>query len=123
MPQTPKYEPDILRAALIGLGHTLGTLEQRIADLRSRLLGQPAAGKTSAAAPAQGDQKRTMSAAARQRIALAQKKRWAAFKAAKSKPAAPKAQKRELSSEGRARIVAATKKRWAAFHKAQQVPK
>lgn len=73
-----------------------------------------------------------MSAAARQRIALAQKKRWAAFNAAKggtsakatkaAKPA-PKPAKRALSAEGRARIIAATKKRWAAFRKAQQAPK
>jgi hypothetical protein len=67
-----------------------------------------------------------MSAAARKRIALAQKKRWAVYKAehgtkpAASKAAAPKPHKRTLSAAGRARIVAATKKRWAAFRKAQE---
>jgi hypothetical protein len=60
-----------------------------------------------------------MSAAARKRIALAQRKRWAAYKAGHGKPAAPKPHKRVLSAAGRARIVAATKKRWAAFRKAQ----
>jgi len=64
-----------------------------------------------------------MSAAARRRIALAQKKRWAAYKAAKGTPAKPKPQKRMLSAAGRARIVAATKKRWAAYRKAQQAAK
>jgi hypothetical protein len=62
-----------------------------------------------------------MSASARRRIALAQKKRWAAYKAehgGSAKAKAPKA-KRKLSAEGRARIVAATKKRWAAFRKSQ----
>jgi hypothetical protein len=128
MPQIQKHDPDILRAALVGLQHTLGTLEQRIADLRSQLGGQPATRMTVAATPATSAKKHTMSAAARHRIALAQKKRWAAFNAAKAKPAAAKSAaakppKRELSAEGRARIVAATKKRWAAFRKAQQAPK
>jgi hypothetical protein len=63
-----------------------------------------------------------MSAAARKRIALAQKKRWAAYKAEHgSKPAAAaKPKKRVISAAGRARIVAATKKRWAAYRKVQQ---
>jgi hypothetical protein len=52
MPQTQKHDPDFLHAVLIGLQHTLGTLEERIADLRSRLGGQPAARKAAAAAPA-----------------------------------------------------------------------
>ena len=58
-----------------------------------------------------------MSAAARRRIALAQKKRWAAYKAGQgtkaAAPAAAKPKKRVISAAGRARIVAATKKRWA----------
>jgi len=123
MPQTRKPDPDILRAALIGLQHTLGALEQRIADVRGQLRGQPASHGAAAAAPPSGAKRRTLSAAARKRIALAQKKRWAAYNAAKPKPAATKPQKRKLSAEGRARIVAATKKRWAAFHKAQQASK
>ena len=60
-----------------------------------------------------------MSDAGRQRIAEAQRKRWAALK--KNKPAsasaAPK-HKRVLSAEGRKRIIEATKKRWAAYRKA-----
>lgn len=121
MPRTQKHDSDFLQAALIGLQHTLAAIEARIADLRGRLGGQPAPHQTGA--PASGAKKRTMSASARRRIALAQKKRWAAFKAAKSEPAAAKAPKRKLSAEGRARIIAATKKRWAAFRKAQQAPK
>jgi hypothetical protein len=66
-----------------------------------------------------------MSASARKRIALAQKKRWAVYKAEHgAKQAAPKAQKkRVISAAGRARIAAATKKRWAAYRKAQEAPK
>jgi hypothetical protein len=117
MPQTQKHDSEFLSAALIGLQHKLGAIDQRIADLRSQLGGQPVAHKAAAAAPESGAKKRTMSAAARKRIALAQKKRWAAYNAAKAQPAAakakkaaPKPQKRKLSAEGRARIVAATKK-------------
>src|SRR5580692_9344596 len=136
MPQTKKHDSEFLHAALIGLQHILGGLEERIAHLRSLLGGQPAPRKTTTAAPESGAKKRTMSASARRRIALAQKRRWATFNAAKAKPAAvkaagpkaapkaaPKPPKRELSAEGRARIIAATKKRWAAFHKAQKAPK
>src|ERR1035437_3388933 len=68
--------------------------------------------------------KRRMSAAGRRRIALAQKKRWAALKADQKRKQAPAAQtqpkKRVISAAGRARIVAATKKRWAAWRKAHK---
>ena len=59
--------------------------------------------------------KRKISAASRRRMALAQKKRWAAIKGqsqAKS-VAGSEPPKRRISEEGRKRIVAATKKRWA----------
>jgi len=61
-----------------------------------------------------------MSASARRRIALAQKKRWAAYKAGQTKTTVAKPRKRVLSAAGRARIAAATKKRWAAFRKAKE---
>lgn len=61
-----------------------------------------------------------MSASARRRIALAQKKRWAAYKSGQDTQEQPKPKKRHLSAAGRARIIAATKKRWAAFRKAKQ---
>jgi hypothetical protein len=115
-----KQDSEFLQAALIGLQDKLGEIDRRIADLQSRLGSQPAGAK--AAGPGAG--RRTMSAAARRRIGLAQKKRWAAYKAEHGKPspkpATPKPAKRVMSAEGRARIVAATKKRWAAFRKAQK---
>ncbi|HLY18853.1 MAG TPA: hypothetical protein VKR61_16595 [Bryobacteraceae bacterium] len=119
-----KQDPELLHAALIGLQHKLGEIDQQIADLRRRLGAQPAHQAPVPAAKA-GGRKRTMSPAARRRIALAQKKRWAAYKAEHLKPAAPKPAakkpaKRVMSAEGRARIIAATKKRWAAFRKAQK---
>ena len=65
--------------------------------------------------------KRTMSPEARERIAAAQRARWAKSRAgAVAKPvAAPKAKsgKRTLSPEAREKIAAAARRRWAAFKK------
>ena len=36
MPQTQKHDPEFLHAALIGLQHMLGAIEERIADLRGK---------------------------------------------------------------------------------------
>jgi hypothetical protein len=54
---------------------------------------------------------RTLSAAARKKISLAQKKRWAASRK-ESKPAAAPT-KRTMSASARRKIAAAQKKRWA----------
>ena len=58
--------------------------------------------------------KRTMSAAARRKISLAQKARWA-----KARGQAPKP-KRTMSAAGRKRIAAASRARWAAFRAAKK---
>jgi hypothetical protein len=60
--------------------------------------------------------RRTMSAAARKKISLAAKARWAKVHSAKSKsPAAktPKKGKRTMSAAARRKIAAAAKARWA----------
>ena len=114
MARPRKHSKDILQAALIGFQHMRDQLEQRIADLRRQVAGQIAPGPAAAAKTRVKPGGRTMSAAARRRISLAQKKRWAAQKAA-----APQARKRVMSAAGKARIAAAAKKRWAAFHKSQ----
>ncbi len=70
--------------------------------------------------------KRTMSAAARAKIAAAQKARWAKTK----EPAAPAAKssakvakkKGGLTTEGRAKLAAAMKARWAARKKGGAAP-
>lgn len=117
MPQTPKQDIQLLEAALIGYQHQRDELEQKIADLQRQIGGHP----VSRDGAQRGTRmKRQLSAAARQRIAQAQKKRWAAYKAQRGKTAASKPKKRVLSAAGRARIVAATKKRWAAFRKAKE---
>jgi hypothetical protein len=122
----PKQDTELLEAALIGFQHRRDQIEQKIAELRSQI-GGSAASRPAPAAAAPGasvPKKRTMSAAARRRIALAQKKRWADYKAGQgTKASAQKPKKRVISAAGRARIVAATKERWAAYRKAQEAKK
>ena len=116
---TQKLTQEILAAALIGFEEQKRHINAKIAELRAMLSG----GGTEATAPAERiPRKRKVSAAARRRMALAQKARWAKVRG-ESEPAAPTATpKRRISKEGMARIIAATKKRWAAVRaaKAQQ---
>ena len=98
---------DLLQAALIGYKAEGARIELAMAEIR-RELGSSTGVKAKSGVRAT----RTMSAAARKRIAAAQKKRWAEFHRSKGVPAPVK--KRNLSAAGRQRIVEATKKRWAA---------
>jgi hypothetical protein len=67
---------------------------------------------------------RTLSADARRRISLAQKKRWAkarnGSKPVAAKPIAPVKRRRKISAAGRKRIAAATRARWAKFRAAKK---
>ena len=103
----------ILNAALENLTSKRQQLDEQIAEVH-RLLRSSTDGASASTEPA--TRKRTISAAGRRAIAEAQKKRWAAKKAAsESAPAADtKKPKRKLSAAGRRNIVAALKKRWAA---------
>lgn len=91
-------------------------LKERIAGLEIKLTQLLGATAKPAAVPTL-KQKSKMSAAARAKIAAAQKARWAKVKAAKrvAKPLVMPAPKKKggMSAEGRARIVAAQKARWA----------
>ena len=60
--------------------------------------------------------RRMMSAAARERIAAAQRARWAKQRGEEK---APRRAKRKMSAEGRARIAAAARARWAKFRAAK----
>lgn len=119
----PRVSNDILQMALIGYESQRAKVEAAIADLQARL-GHRGPGRPRTSPDGAGQsagKKRTLSAAGRRRIALAQKKRWAALKKAKATPEQQREKpKRKISSAGRAAIVAATKKRWAAYHKAQK---
>jgi hypothetical protein len=109
----PKLDRSTLEMALVGYAEQRHKIQNAIAEIRSQLEGRST--KAAASVTTDGAQpKLRMSAAARKRIALAQKKRWAAFhkgKEAAAVPEKPKA-KRRISAEGLKRIIAATKKRW-----------
>lgn len=117
---------DQLKRAL-HIGETIEKLQAEMASIFGRagakLLGIAEGGMRMATRGIESIQvKRTkprFSAAARARIAEAQKQRWAKVKSKTSKPAAAKekpAKKRKkgkMSAAGRAAIVAAQKARWA----------
>ena len=98
----PTTDHDFLQAALIGYEQRLAEINQQITELRRRT------GQT-ASAPAQS-RRRTMSPAARRKIAAAQRKRWAELKGKKAVQEKPK---RKMSAAARKRIGDAARKRWA----------
>ena len=109
-------DAELLVAALTGYQHQRSEIEAKMAELRRQLGSRAvraAVDGSDGVRPAQ--KKRTMSAAARKRIAAAQRKRWAVYKKAKNQSAVPAAKpaKRKMSAEGRKRIAEASKKRWA----------
>jgi hypothetical protein len=83
-------------------------LKDKIESLQkqlSRLLGSP----DSAAAPRK---RRKMSAAARQKIAVAARARWAKVKGRKPAAKPVKKARRKMSAAARAKIAAAARARW-----------
>ncbi len=116
-----KLTPDILKAALIGLEVQRERIDDQISEVR-RQLGSDLRNRTEATtASVPLRRKRTMSAAARAKIASAQRERWAESKATAS-PAAPKKifRKRKLSAAGRKAIAEAARRRWAAIRAARK---
>ncbi len=120
---TPKTDPAILEMAIVGYQSQLEELTAKITEIKSQL-GQRGPGRPKATAthtePAAGKRK-GLTAAARARIAAAQKARWAAYRKGKTVAAKAPAEKpkRKLSAAGRRAIIAATKKRWAAVRAAK----
>ena len=116
---------DQLKRAL-QLAEQIQSLE---AELASLLGGQPAASiavATPASKPSKRGGKRVISPEAREKIAAAQRARWAKVKREKSPAASsaattakPAKKKRGITPEGRAKLAAAMKARWAARRKAQ----
>ncbi len=114
--------------------HALTTLPiehlKRVVDIREQidlltlelhqLLGTLPAGKEnreSAAAESEG-KRRVLTPEGRERIAAAQRQRWAKFNAARGGRPKP-ATRHLLSPEGRARVSAAVKARWVRFRAAK----
>ena len=108
---TQKFINEVLSAAIDGFESQKRRIEAQIAELRAILSPGPA---EPAATPEAPTKKRKVSAAARRKMALAQKARWAKIRG-ESEPVItePVKPKRRISKEGLARIIAATKKRWA----------
>ena len=107
-----KLTEEIINAAIYGFKAQKSRLDEQITELRTMLNGGSPQGAAVSEAPRK---RRKMSAAARRRIAMAQRARWARVrgesKPGRAKRKAPKA-KRPISPEGLKRIIAATKKRW-----------
>jgi len=110
-----KHDTEIIAAAIAGFEEQKKRLNAQIAELRQML--NPSATDGSVPTPV----RHRMSAAARARIAAAQRKTWAEsrkqVRAASS--IGPTRKKRKLSAAGRKAIIKATKRRWAAFRKSQ----
>ncbi len=115
-----KLTQDILSAALIGFEVQKVAVLGKIAEIRQLLGG---GGEEPAPSPEIRKPRKKRSAAARRKMALAQKARWAKVKqASAAQPAstAGKKSKRTMSAAGRKRIAAAQKKRWAAIKAAKK---
>jgi hypothetical protein len=108
-----KLTDEIINAAIEGFEAQKRRIDEKIGELRAMLHGVPA--KSAAASEAPGRTRKKFSAAARRKMALAQKTRWAKIKG-QSEPSSatpePPKPKRRISPEGMKRIIAATKKRW-----------
>jgi hypothetical protein len=112
---------DILTAALIGFEVQKDRIDIQIAEIRSLIDGGP---KESDAAADSGKPKRKVSAAARRRMAKAQKLRWKKIKqGAEPEKAETAKPKRVLSAKARKAISAAQKARWAAKKAAKPAAK
>jgi len=97
---TPK---DALELMLVGLQARKAHVEAVVADLQAGLTGTPAP-------PPPSSGKRSLSPEARERIAAAQRARWAKAKG-KAGKAVPR--RRTISAAGRAAIAKAQRERWA----------
>lgn len=95
MAQRIRADRDMLEAALMGLQHRREEIEKKMAELRG-MVGRLAPRGSDGVASAPARKSRVLSAAARSRIAAAQKKRWDAFRKAKAqrKPARRAARKK-----------------------------
>ena len=80
-----KQDPSILAMALVGYELEKKKIDERIKEIRAQLSGAKAADKVSSASDDKAPKRRRLSAAARKRIADAQKKRWAAHRKALAK--------------------------------------
>jgi hypothetical protein len=112
---TPRLTNEIITAAIQGFEFQKTSIDGKIAQLRALL---PGGSTQTAATPEAPTGKRKVSAAARRRMALGQKARWAKLKGESKSPAPtapePEKPKRNLSAAAKAKLVANLKKARAA---------
>jgi len=104
-----KLNRTVIEAAIVGFEHQKTQIDSQIAELRSMLSGNGSA-RTAAAPEVPARKRRKLSAAARKRIAAAQKVRWAKQRGESVKPAPVPKAKRKLSAARRAALIANLKK-------------
>ena len=114
----PKLTNEIINAAILGFEGQKKQIDDQIAELRAMLSGGPAETASPTPEVAAPGKRRKFSASARRKMALAQKKRWAAIKGTSEQPEpatseAPKAKRRKMSASARKAIGEATRQRWA----------
>jgi hypothetical protein len=112
-----KLTDEIINAAIEGFEAQKRRIDEHIGELRTMLDGVPAKSAAAPEAPqTPGRTRKKFSAAARRKMAKAQKTRWAKIKGQSEPPSSatpePPKPKRRISPEGMKRIIAATKKRW-----------
>ncbi len=113
-----------LKARRTSLVDELSNIEATLSHL-ARLDGRSHHTERASAGKPDTKTKRIVSAAARRKMALAQKARWANVRKesqpmAVAKTTSPAPAKRKISAAGRKRIAAATRARWAAFRAAKK---
>jgi hypothetical protein len=72
-----KQDPSMLAMALLGYEMEKKKIEERIKEIRSRISGGSMSARLSGETNNQPTKRRSLSVAARKRIAAAQRKRWA----------------------------------------------
>jgi hypothetical protein len=94
-----------LQMALVGYRAQLAQIDAKMLEIRQRLRGAGAANGGGGEMPTPFKAKRMLSAAARKRIAAAQKARWAAYRAKSGAGKKQAKAKRTLSAEARAKLA------------------
>jgi hypothetical protein len=111
---TQELTPEIITAAILGFNEQKRHIDSQIGELQALLHGRGA--RTAVTVEVATRTRRKISAAVRRRMALGQKKRWAAIKREAESPSLVTLEitkpKRKLSTAGRRAIIAATKRRW-----------
>ena len=104
----------LLELALKGLEAERAKIDDEIVQIKSQLNPRPATAQTAIAGTSTSLKKRTMSAAAREKISEAMKRRYAELNSGKRRTAGS-----HLTEAGRRRLSDLMKKRWAAKRKAK----